>query len=363
MPKSARHLFILAWLVLYSPSSFAPDPSGFLRFELPEPAATVNHGFLVPNELFPQDGDRVFKAAGPGAYIAVGTERGFIHFGLTTKATHLILVDTDPEVARFNRINRMLLAASTSREDYLALRMAVSPEAWQEAARRDGGKVALAELVEPGSYEFWVKSRRFEKDLTVLDRMRFAALEKPSESNRQEELFGQGNYIQDEALYLRLSTAAKEGRIQVENFSLKSVKNFQAMTAALKAKEIPLSVFDVSNAWWGRFMPKDTMAALLDACKEIAGPGSLFLATDRLKSDLKNYHELLPHLSRRTRKSWLYLGFTFPMMEKMGGTRLFMDYLFEDTDREKRVVLLNDVNTEPYPRKGSCTKTLGGAAP
>src|SRR5438552_1673525 len=93
-------LFFLKFNFLYA------DTEGFLgEGFLPKlPDKSAPH-YISPNEKYPQDMTGILAQSNGGAYISVGTERSFIGFAMSN-ATHLVAIDLDEQVNKFNQINR-----------------------------------------------------------------------------------------------------------------------------------------------------------------------------------------------------------------------------------------------------------------
>jgi hypothetical protein len=311
--------FLLLLLCVGHPS-FGADPFGFLEYVFPQSVPTRADGFLFSNERYPQDAESIWKEAGPGAYLAVGTERGFIGFAMSTGATHLVLLDVDTEVAHFNRANRALLAVASSRQEYVSLRTTMDSSIWHATALASPEKSEARRILsDPREFEFWTQARASQTiEGGLMPGQLFAALENPDEKSLQQGFFLKGNYLHDDVLFKRLHEAAREGRIHVDVVNLKQTKNFGVIIAALKDKGIPLSVLDISNTWWERFVTLQKTAELIKACGPIEVKGSLFLATAKFSGIDVN--------------RWVYLAYPFSEISNLGGADTFMD-LFDDLQK------------------------------
>jgi len=92
--------------------------------------------FIVPNERYPHHALNIFEMAPKGAYVTVGTERGFISAANSPNVTELVLVDNSESIIKYNEINILLLKIAKTREHYLQLR--TNPKLWKSAAREYG---------------------------------------------------------------------------------------------------------------------------------------------------------------------------------------------------------------------------------
>src|ERR1035438_7273970 len=90
----------------------------FIDLKLPIVPEQSNH-WLGPNESQPTKGRNIYSHLAAGVYVTVGADRGLIYAGLSPNVTHILLLDIDNEVTRFNRINITLLQLADNRGDYL----------------------------------------------------------------------------------------------------------------------------------------------------------------------------------------------------------------------------------------------------
>jgi hypothetical protein len=74
---------------------------------------------------------------------------------------------------------------------------------------------------------------------------------------------------------------AKEDRIAAGFINFNYPDDFSAIIKQLKAKKISLSVFDISNAWWGEYIKKKKLAENLNIVNEVAGESSLLITTNQ----------------------------------------------------------------------------------
>lgn len=79
---------------------------------------------LYPNEFNVLENSFVWRDGqdlSGRAYVSVGSERSFLGASIS-RSGHLVGVDFDPDIVKFNRINAMLLGLSQSRIDYVFMR-------------------------------------------------------------------------------------------------------------------------------------------------------------------------------------------------------------------------------------------------
>lgn len=227
-------IFVFAFLFTVAAVSAEPDIPGI---------------FLPPNERHPilllQELDDYIE----GALISVGTERGLMTAAIAKNITSIVQVDYDPSTVRYNLINRELLKISKSRLDYFKLRMSLNSSTWKI---RGAGTL----LAEESNFEF------FSEEISRSGFDLFHAA-KPERDDNALGLrpFAGANYLFDDHAYNRVSRLAREGKIEVEQLDLADSAAVEALIAKL-TKTTPISVFDISNAWWVRYAGHDATLAI-----------------------------------------------------------------------------------------------------
>lgn len=204
--------------------------------------------FLPPNERHPIMLLQQLEEYIEGALISVGTERGLMTVAIAKKVTALVQVDYDPETVLYNEINRELLKISTSRLDYFNLRMSLSFESWKT---RGAGTL----LANESNFEF------FRDQISREGFDLFQNPNPPREPNVGLKPFAGGNYLFDDRAFARVHQMAKADKIEVYQLDLKNAAAVEALIARL-SKTTAISLFDVSNAWWGRYAGHDAILAI-----------------------------------------------------------------------------------------------------
>ena len=215
----------------------------------PAPEVVVKQGasFLVPNEEYPADAISILEKAVPGVYVSVGTERGFIGAALTQAVTHLLLVDRDPRVVLFNRINIALLTVAESQADYLNLRLSSNRQLWLERAESPGLSHQFKNLLsDPNCFAWWVSE--------VRDQEKFSLLHGSPVNTDEDPEFGRANYLHDQALFSRISEIAKAGRIDAQTRDFRDKDDMLQLRAQIEQAGHKVSVLDLSNAWWHNYI-------------------------------------------------------------------------------------------------------------
>src|SRR4051812_12231704 len=111
--RAFRRLVILwglVWLVAPAAAELLPEDS-LGEYPIENGPAT----YLAPNETNPQDARALLGKSNGGIYVSVGSERSFIGAAMA-KAGRIVVVDTDPEIIRFVRLNAALLRVARDRK-------------------------------------------------------------------------------------------------------------------------------------------------------------------------------------------------------------------------------------------------------
>ena len=266
--------------------------------------------YFKPNEPYPARALPVFQAAPEGAYVSVGTERGFIGAALSPRVTHLILVDRDVGINNYNRINVLLLRMAKDIADYRRLRLQPEIDEWISRA----GEAALTEVDQQMLREYFGV---WKSD--VVNNSSFRAFHKePSDSGSK---FYGANYLWNEELFARIQTFAKEGRISVGNLDFSRTDAVQAVAKEIEGMGVKLSVLDISNAWWSVYLKKSDLEKVLAAFDRIAHPESLLLVTEG--PSLSFVFQMIIDGAL----PWFYQGFTFGRIRSYSSYSAFLTAL------------------------------------
>jgi len=228
--------------------------------------------YIPPNEQHPAVGLPIYRKSNHGAYVSVGTERAFIGAALTN-ANALFVIDYDPDTVRFANINRAILAASTSRADYVNLRLSASPEVWQQRSRRLAAQ-DKATLSSPDSFTFWDKKVR--KNETAWDN---AFLHFNTEPKGPSDPFFASNYMFDDRLYGHLSQLAKSSRIWALQVDLRHENEVRSLCEKLKSKGLTLGVIDTSDVPNSTEIGTSVAAKYVKLISQYAPDNAIFLNT------------------------------------------------------------------------------------
>ena len=223
---------------LFQPNSLASDPFGAISRLKPGP------GFVVPNEENTDSLRRFFSAPGAirakGLFVSVGTERAFMTAALAgEKVETLVLVDIDPRILFFNRINKALLAISRSREDYLKLRLEASFEDVLARTRENGQTISNENRVaieDSANWSWWTVNVQRAGGWSEFHQA-------------DSSLYRGTNYLFDNALFDSVSKLAKENRIVVIEADLGSTEFRQRLGDISVGLNQKIAFFDISNAW------------------------------------------------------------------------------------------------------------------
>lgn len=228
--------------------------------------------YIPPNEQHPAIALPILLKSNHGVYISVGSERSFIGAALT-RAVALYVIDYDADTIRFANINRALLAASTSREDYLYLRLTAPADTWLKRSRQLTGD-DKAILANPASWSFWLQTIR--KNLSAWDD---AFLHFHTQPTKPGDPFFAANYLFDDALYSHLSHLAKTSRIWARVLDLRNENEVRALCLDLKSKALKFGVIDTSDMPNSPSGGRSVVADYVKLFSEYAQPETLFLNT------------------------------------------------------------------------------------
>lgn len=259
--------------------------------------------YIAPNEQYPQQAIEVFESAPSGAYVSVGTERGFMGAAMSPKVTHLVLLDRDPGVNTYNRINVLLLKMAKDRTDYLKLRLNPTEARWRERAQQ-------AQL-DSHDVDFLLKHVR-DWYLSVAVSKEFDDFQ--TEAKSEKSKFGSANYLFNDQLFERIHQMAKAGNIAVGEIAITDSAALDSyVISKLKAKNIPLSVLDISNAWWFMYT-KFSVSKTLKAFNPIANDTSILLTTTGSISPRAYVRVITNALAKKLDTGWVYRAYTFKLL-------------------------------------------------
>lgn len=228
--------------------------------------------YIPPNEQHPAVGLPIYGKSNHGVYISVGTERSFMGAALT-RADALYVIDYDPEAIRFANINRALLAASSSRADYLDLRLRASEDVWRQRSRQLAGEDRDT-LANPNSWTFW--DQKIRRNVTAWDNALGHFHTQPAKPG---DPFFAANYLFEDGLYGHLRRLARSRGIWARTLDLRHEKDIRALCAELKAKGLKLGVIDTSDVPNGSGDGANLAARYVKVFSEYAEADTLFLNT------------------------------------------------------------------------------------
>lgn len=233
---AAAALFAVLFISVVSTAA-SHSPAHMLKTTL------IDAKYAAPNEEFPEHVLKVIGGYQSGALISVGTERALMTAILATKITSIVQADIDPGIVRYNTINRELLEVARSREDYLFLRLSATREQWI-------GRVASKEsiLKMDGIHDWWMakmKDTRFHK-------FHSAKPGRDVNGDSPDIRFAKAHYLFDDVAFERISWFAKNGKIEVRSANIGNQDDVQALIADVASRG-PISLVDISNAWWSGY--------------------------------------------------------------------------------------------------------------
>lgn len=284
---------------------------------------------------------QILNKAPPGIYLTVGGERAFRGAAMFKNITQLLIVDTAPEVIRFNQINSQLLKAPDL-ETYKNLRWHSDYKSWREIAtlseedfqwwvehiRKLQGYSLPEELNRYGhaieNQRFLrIRSKLLELYPTVQDKfnrqesLMFRFIQKEElnpltegsdplsidditwwieqrdlpnscvhqllEHPEQAVDFGQildyrsGNYLFDPDLYQNLHHLAMSNQIHVLKLNLSEPKDRAQLQAKMNSISVPLAVFDSDNLFAYYYLGEKDFRILLNELIPLGKPNSILI--------------------------------------------------------------------------------------
>jgi hypothetical protein len=247
------------------------------------------YGYFWPNEYIQKEVQPVLAKVPAGAYLSVGTDRGFMGAALSPEVTHLLLTDACADIVLFNQINTALIQIAKDREDYVQLRLSVGKQArslWKTRARTfsqlDSESYSL--LMDPENFHLWQKK---VAGSTHANFLLFHA-RNPYEARDSEgalianpdEPYAFANYLYEDKLFYKLQEMARNGRIRSLQVDYNHVGQVDRLMQSLQRSGIPLSVLDLSNAWDPAYIKRENLKKVLLSASTISQSKSLFLITE-----------------------------------------------------------------------------------
>lgn len=273
-------LQLFSLLLLLSGALYASEDI----FEIPDPLITGEGNYVVPNETTPIHAKPILARAAPGAYLSIGTERGFMMAALAPQMSALICYDYDPAAVLFNWVNAGLLKLAHNRLDYLELRLHSSFEEWQLRISNTPLRPAIHDLLTQKDMFDWWKTY-------VRERENFAEFHEPPPEGANDYPFKDANYLHDDVLFANIHRLALQDKISVVQVDLREKSEMAALADWIRLEKETLSVIDISNVWqWfggnkelGN-LEGDTNIGLLTeaiaALRSASSADTLLLATD-----------------------------------------------------------------------------------
>lgn len=254
-----------------------------------QPPAHLSYlSFLGPNEHHPALLEPHLAGAPEGVYVGVGTERTLMAAALMPHVTAVLQTDCDPDVVLYNQINAALLAVAEDRQDYLQLRLhPIQPDGswlWDQRVAPQTGMAQDAQdaretLSDIENRVFW-KSRVVNDALRQFRRFHRAPPESESACTTPGNPFVRFvHYLYDDRHFATLQRLARANKIRPTHLDFCNAPAVQSLFDGLHATRQPVSVLDLSNAWWERYIPRPQFFPILRHFREIASPTSLLILT------------------------------------------------------------------------------------
>jgi hypothetical protein len=157
--------------------------------------------------------------------------------------------------------------------------------------------------------------------------------------------FREVNYLYYDEPFNRIKALADANRISTGYLDLNDFAAVAMLVTNLAAQKIPLSVLDISNAWWKAYTQRALLAATLTEFDKIARDDSIFLATSQ-----SPFVAVAHGTIDRTPTPFSYSGYTFKYIRSSKTTEKFLDGLkWEWMYRLSLGANLDSIPTPPGP--------------
>lgn len=286
------------------------------------PPPKERHAFLAPNEVYISKLPPLLHGSTEGVYVSVGAERGFIGASISSKNSHLLLIDIDPNVTFYNKVNTALLslAQTGNRQDYWKLRMTATNDEWLSAIGFRSPPETVKEILSnPETWRWWEKNVRdvgTKEEPTWWRYVYDSSWRTPSDQGAFQDTI----YWYNDNLFLRIQALAKDGKIQAHTLDLNDSQKVQELTEKMKTSDLNVSVLDLSNVWQKEYMKRRIVKELISKFGIIAHPQSVLLLTDQ-DSFIPGFFTLGRHLRSHGPPQWpfVFRAYTFRYIREKGG--------------------------------------------
>ena len=208
----------------------------------PDPVTAGKGIYAVPNELTPIKAIPVLRRAPSGAYLSIGTERGFMSASLSPQITSLICFDYDHGAVLYDLVNAGLLKLSKNRHDYLNLRLTENFEQWRNRMKQIPLRAEIKQVLEKEeTFQWWTTNVRERGD--------FVEFHEPAPSAAKAYPYKGANYLYDDVLFQRIHDLAMKDKISAFAVDLRDPSQVQALADAIRANNESLAIIDISNVW------------------------------------------------------------------------------------------------------------------
>jgi hypothetical protein len=202
--------------------------------------------YIFPNELRPSDLESHLRDIPEGAYITTGSERALFAAVVSPKITNVIVIDSDPAIIKFHKINTELLKSANSMENYFFLRVKATFSDWQKA------HLTLTQE----DWDFWENQVRNNSDAFVMHN-------KPLMVSYHTQELTKVNYLFNEAAFNRVQSLARSNKLHFILGKLEDERLMKNIILTLRKYNAEVSAVDFSNTWHSNYITPPNLNRIL----------------------------------------------------------------------------------------------------
>lgn len=236
-------------------------------------------GFVSSNESGPTR-LRPLLVAHEKIHLSVGADRA-VFGAILTKASGLVVLDLDPRITFFHRINRdLLLLSRGDRRKYVFYRRSAKFEEWSAAVEAsENPRLKESVLKAAESWTWW--NEEFRSKISGYDPI-------PSPGDLGSTNFTGVNYPEEAAGFDSIYDLAAKGNYEAHTLPIGSGPAIDRFRDAVVASRRKIGSVDLSNAWQPHFISETAMNGFFEGFADCFEDGTQFVVTD-MGGEYENY--------------------------------------------------------------------------